>query len=1393
MNKIFRLVWNRELKALVVASEFAQGDSASSCTVGSVTRGASMHSLAIALMIGLGGLMSPAAWAGNTVYFNDGSDAGCETINDLGSQSGFVPIDNAALCGTGDKSTQNTRALFYSNVGTGPGNGSNSLSLAGELFVNSGRLGLGGANNGIMRIGSLFTLDATPRGARSLAIGSGSTAATATLAGGADAIAVGTAASASGANAVVIGLNANANTLNAVALGNSASVTGPTLNMSNTEGVSIGRNARSGTTGTGGDGVAIGGGSNAMSTGSSSPVAIGWSANAQGSGSQVAIGDQARATGTNSVAIGGNPGVAGTTATGNYALAIGPATAAAGNNTIAMGRNANAAGLDAIAIGGNATGGAQASAAASVAIGAQSVSNVANGVAIGQGAQVTNANAVALGTGSVTAAANATPSGTINGVTYTYAGGAPTSVVSVGAVGVERQVTNVAAGRVSATSTDAINGSQLYAADQAITAVDDKVDVLGGDVATHLGGGSTYDPTTGAMTAPTYSVGGTDYFNVGDALGAQDTIVTALGNSTAGSLGGTSAYDPTTGTVTAGLQVGGNTYTTVNEALQAVETVAGAGWNVTANGAGSTVANIGPNGQVTFNGDSNITVTQNGADDAGQVNVTLNRNLDLDSVAVGNTTITSGGMTIVGGPNGPVSLTNTGLDNGGNRIINVGDGTDPSDAVNLSQLENAVAGATTHYYSVNDNGVATGNYNNDGATGINAIAAGTNASAAGNRGVAVGDGANAAGIYGTAIGPGATVANTSNGGAVAIGLGAISSGGNSPVAIGKSSLSSGSSAVAMGDWSTASGDRAIAIGGQPSGTHTAGGSTFASGQQSVAIGNLAQSTAQNALALGTNANAGQAGAVALGSGSTTAAAVATTDATVGGITYGGFAGTAPTSTVSVGNAGTERTVTNVAAGRIQPTSTDAINGSQLYATHVAIGNMATSIANNFGGGVVVNPDGSLSAPTYVVGGNTYNNVGDALQAVIVGGANQTKYYSVNSTGGGNEANDGATGADAIAIGKDAVAADNGAVALGAGSVTAAAVGTAGITIAGNNYTFAGATPTSTVSVGAAGAERTITNVAAGRIDATSTDAINGSQLHATNQAVEAIDGRVTNIETNIDAINGDLTNLTNRVSTVEGDVTNIKNGSEGMFQVSQDNNTPPPAPTGANSAAGGAGAVASGDNSTALGNGSNASGNNSVALGNGSVATEDNTVSVGAVGEERRVTNVAAGVNGTDAVNVDQLKGVVAGGVQYDKNADGSNNYNSLTLNPDGNGPTVIHNVGAGVAPNDAVNVAQLQNTLQQANAYTDSRLQGLQNDLWTLDRGYRGATASAMAMAGLPQAYLPGKSMLAVGAGGYQGEYGMAVGLSGITENGRYVYKAQASGNTTRDWGFSVGAGIQW
>ncbi|MFP3813148.1 hypothetical protein SB660_19265, partial [Bacillus sp. SIMBA_005] len=111
---------------------------------------------------------------------------------------------------------------------------------------------------------------------------------------------------------------------------------------------------------------------------------------------------------------------------------------------------------------------------------------------------------------------------------YAYAGTAPASTVSIGTSGNERTLTNLAAGRVSTTSTDAINGSQLNASNLAVTAVDGAVDTLGAGVASSFGGGAAYDPATGTLTAPSYSIGGTTYNNVGAALGGVDTALTNL-------------------------------------------------------------------------------------------------------------------------------------------------------------------------------------------------------------------------------------------------------------------------------------------------------------------------------------------------------------------------------------------------------------------------------------------------------------------------------------------------------------------------------------------------------------------------------------------------------------------------------------------------------------------------------------------------------------------------------------------------------------------------------------------------------------------------------------------------------------------------------------------------
>ncbi|MFD1226400.1 YadA-like family protein [Pseudochrobactrum kiredjianiae] len=110
----------------------------------------------------------------------------------------------------------------------------------------------------------------------------------------------------------------------------------------------------------------------------------------------------------------------------------------------------------------------------------------------------------------------------------------------------------------------------------------------------------------------------------------------------------------------------------------------------------------------------------------------------------------------------------------------------------------------------------------------------------------------------------------------------------------------------------------------------------------------------------------------------------------------------------------------------------------------------------------------------------------------------------------------ATGTNSVAIGSGASAGTNNSVALGAGSITSAVVATTGATIAGNQYNFAGSAPTGTISVGSVNNERTVTNVAAGRLSETSTDAVNGSQLHATNQALDKLDNIAVKYDTNPD-------------------------------------------------------------------------------------------------------------------------------------------------------------------------------------------------------------------------------------------------------------------------------------
>ena len=219
-------------------------------------------------------------------------------------------------------------------------------------------------------------------------------------------------------------------------------------------------------------------------------------------------------------------------ATGTDAVAIGPNSVSAGTSAIALGNGATASGSESISIGtGNKVTGNNSGAIGdpSTVTGSNSYvlgnnNTVANNNAfvVGNNVTTTQDNSVVLGNASTDRAATTVSSTTINGTSYTFAGAgsAAKGVVSVGSVGGERQVINVAAGNLSATSTDAVNGSQLYATNQAVTKLGNATSALGQSTAGALGGGSTYNPNTGAVSAPAYVINNVTYNDVGSAIGA---------------------------------------------------------------------------------------------------------------------------------------------------------------------------------------------------------------------------------------------------------------------------------------------------------------------------------------------------------------------------------------------------------------------------------------------------------------------------------------------------------------------------------------------------------------------------------------------------------------------------------------------------------------------------------------------------------------------------------------------------------------------------------------------------------------------------------------------------------------------------------------------------------
>ncbi|OYL32057.1 hypothetical protein CI769_08020 [Shigella sonnei] len=514
------------------------------------------------------------------------------------------------------------------------------------------------------------------------------------------------------------------------------------------------------------------------------------------------------------------------------------------------------------------------------------------------------------------------------------------------------------------------------------------------------------------------------------------------------------------------------------------------------------------------------------------------------------------------------------------------------------------------------------------------------------------------------------------------------------------------------------------------GAMAVGYNAVASGESSVAIGQGSSSSVDTGIALGSSSVSSR--VIVKGSRDTS---VSEEGVVIGyDTTDGELLGA-----LSIGDDGKYRQIINVADGS---EAHDAVTVRQLQN---AIGAVATTPTKYFHANSTAEDSLAVGEDSLAMGAKTIVN-GDA--GIGIGLNTLVLTDAING----------------IAIGSNASANHANSIAMGSGSQTTRGAQT--------DYTaYNMDAPQNSVgefSVGSEDGQRQITNVAAGSAD---TDAVNVGQLKVTDERVAQNTQSITNL-------NNQVTNLDTRVTNIENGIGDIvTTGSTKYFKTNTD----------------GVDANAQGKDSVAIGSGSIAAADNSVALGTGSVANEENTISVGSSTNQRRITNVAAGVNATDAVNVSQLKSSEAGGVRYDTKADGSIDYSNITLGGGNGGTTRISNVSAGVNNNDAVNYAQLKQSVQETKQYTDQRMVEMDNKLSKTESKLSGGIASAMAMTGLPQAYTPGASMASIGGGTYNGESAVALGVSMVSANGRWVYKLQGSTNSQGEYSAALGAGIQW
>jgi len=1092
---------------------------------------------------------------------------------------------------------------------------------------------------------------------------------------GMDTVAIGSASAASGTNSIAAGTRAQATSYNAIAIGTDASADGR-----------------------GGVGsLAIGGGDTSVpgreNVAGKASIAVGFGsqANPQGGGDNMggsAVGVYAQAnngsynTANGYKALANAPG--GFPDNAGMALASGAFSTASGTGSSAVGAGAKATATTASAFGA----GSSATATNAVALGAGSVADVANTVSVGtvggerkitnvaagvvsatstdavNGTQLNSTNqAVAQNTTNI--ATNTASIGTINNTAVFYTDATRKAVV-LGNGTKPVKVGNVAAGAVTASSTDAVNGTQLNSTNQAIAQ-------LGGATAkaAHLfdADGAT-DNSEDALALGKHAVaGGASSFAVGDESAVYGYGASAYGKNTVALGAGSQANVDNTSAVGSLSSAMGKSSTAVGYSSTATaDNSVALGANSQADRANSvSVGTVGGERQVTNVAAGTVSASSTDAVNGNQLNSTNQAvaqnttNIATNTASIGTINTTAMFYTdatrkavVLGNGTTPV------------KVGNVAAGTAGTDAVNVAQLK-AQADTTAKATHLFDADGATDGSEDALAIGGHSVAGGASSFAIGDESAAYGFGASANGKNTVALGAGSFAAV------------------DSASAVGSLASAVGANSTAVGYSSTAIADNSVAL----------GANSQADRANSVSMGTVGGERQVTNVAAGTQST----DAVNKGQLDTTNAAVVQNTTAIGTINNTAVFYTDTTRTaVTLGNGTTPVKMGNVAAGAVTATSTDAVNGGQLYTTNQAVAQLggATAKASH-----LFDADGATDGSEDALAIGEHSVAGGASSFAI---GDESAAYGFGASANGK--NTVALGAGSFAAVDNASAVGSLASAMGQSST---AVGYSSTANADNSVALGAnsqADRVNSVSVGSTTLKRQITNVAAGIVSADSTDAVNGTQLNSTNQAVAentasigAINSmavfytdaartalmlgngmtsvRVSNVAAgtaDTDAVNvaqlkaqADATAKAMHLFDADGATDGSEDalaigehsvaGGANSFAIGDESASygAGAKANGNNSVALGAGsladvdyasaigslATAAGANSTAVGYSSTATANNSVALGANSQADRVNSVSVGTVGGERQITNVAAGTvsaSSTDAVNGSQLQ-----------------------------------------------------------------------------------------------------------------------------------------------------------